>query len=86
MYTWTPAVHLCSVVQHGVYRCVQNLSTIPLGHGGIQLPHDDHSEKSRNYHEHPINAAENNAATWRAKLSNNGPTSTVGVTVGGWVR
>lgn len=62
---------------------VQNKSTIPLGKGGFNIAHDGFTEKSRNYHAWPINAAENNAASTRAKLAMNGPTSSVGVTLGG---
>lgn len=63
---------------------VQNKSTIPLGRGGFNLPHDGRTEKSRNFHEHPISVKDNSEASKRALLSNNGPTSSVGITLGGW--
>jgi hypothetical protein len=46
--------------------------------------HDGHSENSRQFHVHPINVKVNREASKRALLSNNGPTSSVGVTLGGW--
>lgn len=64
---------------------MQNKSTIPLGRGGFNIVHDGQTEKSRSYHAWPINASENNAASLRAKLAMNGPTSSVGVTLGGRV-
>jgi hypothetical protein len=63
---------------------VQNKSTIPLGKGGFNQPHDGKSEKTREFHVHPIDVKSNREATKRALLSNNGPTSSVGVTLGGW--
>jgi hypothetical protein len=63
---------------------VQNKSTIPLGRGGINQPHDGLTEKSREYRPHAISVRGNREATRRAVLSNNGPTSSTGVTLGGW--
>ena len=63
---------------------MQNKSTIPLGKGGFNHPHDGLTEKSREYHAHTIDVQNNHEATRRAILSNNGPTSTIGVTLGGW--
>jgi hypothetical protein len=65
---------------------VQNMSTIPLGKGGFSITHDGLTENGRNYRQFPIDVMGNYEANKRAVLANNGPTSTVGVTLGGRLR
>lgn len=66
----------------------QGLSTIPIppAPSGLRLKHDGTTEQQRNYKEHTMDCAAGNAAKWRAMLACNGPTSTVGVTLGGWTK
>jgi hypothetical protein len=62
---------------------MQNMSTIPLGKGGLGIAHDGSTEKTRHFCQHPIDVKTNYEARKRAILANNGPTSSVGVTLGG---
>lgn len=76
------------VIQFDCGDFVQNLSTIPIppGKQGLALKHDGVTENMRSYTLHKMDCAARSEASWRAKLACNGPTSSVGVTLGGWTQ